>query len=90
MTRKYSYAYKVRIKEESLPILQELSGDLGFTVDTPGRYLGDPSPAAMLDTLATAYKRDPGGVKLAFKVLGITPTGEATYTSQIPAEPAAE
>lgn len=71
MPRKYSYAYKVRIQEQSLPILQELAGELGFTVDTPGRYLGDPSPAAMLDALADAYRRDPGGVHLALKVIGV-------------------
>lgn len=90
MARKYSYAYKVRIAEGTLPALQELAGELGFTVDTPGRYLGEPSPAAMLDALAAAYRRDPGGVRLAFKVLGITPAGQPTYTSENTAESAAE
>lgn len=90
MARKYSYAYKVRIAEGTLPALQALAGDLAFTVDTPGRYLGEPSPAAMFNALAAAYTRDPDAVRLAFKVLGITPTGEPTYTSQAPAGPAAD
>jgi hypothetical protein len=80
MKRKYSYAYKVRIKEETLPSLQMLAGALGFKVDTPGRYLGDPSPAAMLDALADAYRRDPAGVKLTLKVLGVTPDGQPSVT----------
>lgn len=78
MARKYNYAYKVRIREETLPELQTLAGQLGFTVTTPGRYLGDPSPAALLDALAAAYDRDPGGTHLALKVLlkanGLLPT----------------
>jgi hypothetical protein len=69
MPRKYSYAYKVRIHEDTLPELQKLSGKLGFTVTTPGRYLGDPSPAALLDVLAAAYRRDPRGTYLALQGL---------------------
>ena len=71
MARKYSYAYKVRIKEESLPAMQELSGGLGFNVDTPGRYLGDPSPAAMLDALAAAYRANPEVVADALRQVGV-------------------
>lgn len=69
MPRKYSYAYKVRIHEDTLPELQKLAGKLGFTVTTPGRYLGDPSPAALLDALAECHEVDPGGTKLALKVV---------------------
>ena len=31
--------------------------------------MGLPSPAGMLDALAAAYRADPGGTKLALKVL---------------------
>ena len=69
MARRYSYAYKVRIHEDTLPELQKLSGKLGVTVTTPGRYLGDPSPAALLDALAECHDAAPGGTTLALKVL---------------------
>ena len=49
--------------------MQELAGDLDFRVTTPSRFLGDPSAPAMLDALAAAYRADPGGTKLALKVL---------------------
>lgn len=69
--------WTARIKPESLTELQQLAERIGFVVDTPGGFHGEPSPAAMLDALAAAYRRDPAGVEQAFKVLGITPTPNA-------------
>ena len=60
--------------------LRGLAESLGFIVKTPGQYEGTASAPAMLDALAAAYRRDPAGVKLAFKVLGITPDGEPSIT----------
>jgi hypothetical protein len=70
--RAYRWTWTARIDPSSLPLLQGLARELGFVVDTPGRYLGDPSPASLLDSLAVAYERDPAGVKLALRVLGVT------------------
>ncbi len=74
------YRWSAKIQRDTLPELQSLSGGLGFIVTTPGAHDGDPSPPKMLDALAAAYRRDPAGVKLAFRVLGITPTGEPSIT----------
>ncbi len=88
--RAYQYSYRVRIEKETTPALQEMAAELGFISDAPGYRQGSPSPGAFLDALATAYRRDPGGVHLAFKVLGITPDGRPTYTSDNPPQPAHE
>lgn len=68
--RKY-YRWSAKIDRETLPVLQRMAGELGFIVDTPGGKRGDSSPPAMLDALAAAYERDPGGVHLALKVIGV-------------------
>lgn len=88
--RAYKWVWTARIKPETLDGLQELSTGLGFVVEAPGGFQGNPSPPAMLDALATAYKRDPGGVKLAFKALGIIPVGEATHNSENTTDSTAE
>ena len=90
MARPYIWKWTARIKRDSLSLLQELAGELGFIIDTPGGYHGEPSAPAMLDALAAAYRRDPGGVKLAFKVMGITPSGEPTFSSGPAAESTSE
>ncbi|CUS04213.2 protein of unknown function [Candidatus Promineifilum breve] len=82
--------YRPKLTTETRDSLFDLADSLGFVIARHGTYHGEPSVRDLLTALAATYNRDPGGVKLAFKVLGITPTGEATYTSQIPAEPAAE
>lgn len=69
MARPYVWKWTARIKRESLPLLQNLAGDLGYIIDTPGGYFGEPSAPALLDAIAAAYERDPGGTKLALKVL---------------------
>jgi len=78
--RAYKWVWTARIEKDSLIALQGLASNLGFIVNTPGGFEGNPSPPAMLDALAAAYRRDPAGVKLAFKVLGITPDGEPSIT----------
>jgi hypothetical protein len=65
------YRWSAKIQRESLPALQEMAGKLGFTVDTPGGFQGIASPPAMLDALAAAYQRDPAGVTLALRVIGV-------------------
>mgnify|MGYP003619967188 CR=1 FL=1 len=63
------YRWSAKIERDTLSQLQELAAGLGFIVDTPGGYFGNASPPAMLDALAAAYERDPGGTKLALKVI---------------------
>lgn len=69
--RAYRWKWTAAIDPQSLPALQELADSLLFVVDVPGGNLGKPSPAAMLDSLAAAYRRDPDGVRLALKTLGV-------------------
>jgi hypothetical protein len=71
MARTYKWSWNARIQKETLAALQELAGGLGFIVTTPGKYEGSPSAPALLDSLAAAYERDPAGVKLALRVLGV-------------------
>lgn len=77
--RTYKWTWQARIKPESLVALRALADSLGFVVDAPGQYQGTGSAPAMLDALAAAYERDPAGVRLALKVLGVTP---ARHTSE--------
>lgn len=84
------YRWSAKIDRETLPTIQALAANLGFIVETPGGFEGNPSPPAMLDALAAAYRRDPAGVKLAFRVLGITPDGQPTVTIGDSAEQPAE
>lgn len=88
--RPYRWKWTATIDPESLPQLQKLAERLNFVVRTPGGYLGKPAPAMMLDAIAAAYRRDPSGVKLAFKVLGITPDGQPSFTSDTAQLDAAE
>lgn len=84
------YRWSAKIQRDTLAELQQLAASLGFLVSTPGAHHGDASPPKMLDALADACRRDPSGVKLAFKVLGITPSGEPSFTSLPAATDAAE
>ncbi len=77
-----SYSYRVRIEKETTPALQDLAADLGFIVTRPTRFTGQPSPGSLLDTLAAAYRRDPGGVVGALRALGIVPPDDATPPSE--------
>lgn len=65
------YRWSAKIQKDTLPDLQELAASLGFIVTTPGRHDGDASPPKLLDSLAAAYRRDPDGVRMALKVLGV-------------------
>ena len=69
--------------------LQELAERLGFNNSSDG-HQGNSTTLAMLNTIATAFERDPGGIKIAFKVLGITPSGVASFSSLKEDEKAAE
>lgn len=75
MARKYKYRYQASIDRETLPHIQALSRDLGFLVETPGTYYGEPSPPALLDSLAAVYRTDPAAVTAALRGLGVV--GEA-------------
>jgi hypothetical protein len=68
--RSYSYAWKASIDRETLPVLQEIAGKLGYIVDVPGGNFGNPSPPAFLDALAAAYQRDPAGLLAALRAAG--------------------
>lgn len=80
--RAYKWTWQARIRPDSLVALRELADSLGFIVDSPGQYQGTASAPAMLDALAEAYRRDPAGVRLALKVLGVTPDGATGYASE--------
>ena len=63
--------YRPILSIEARDALTELAAGLGYIVTRKGTYYGNPSPPAMLDALAAAYQRDPGGVHLALKVIGV-------------------
>ena len=65
----YRWKWTATIKRESLTELQDLAARLGFLVTSPGGLTGRPSPADLLDALAECHRRDPGGTRLALKVL---------------------
>lgn len=69
--RKDRYLYNARIDPATLPLLQALADNLGFVVNHPGAKFGDPSPPALLDALAAAYRRDPVAVEQALRQLGV-------------------
>ena len=71
MTRNYRWTWNARIQKETLAALQTMAAGLGFVATVPGGKFGKPSPAALLDALAAAYRIDPGGVHLALKVIGV-------------------
>ena len=73
MTRNYRWTWNARIQKDTLAALQSMAGELGFIVTQASRYQGKPSPPDMLDALAAAYRLDPEGVALAFRVLGVVP-----------------
>ena len=75
--------YRPILSIEARDALTELAAGLGFIVTRKGTYYGNPSPPAMLDALAAAYQRDPGGVHLALKVIGVYNKDDA------PTDPAA-
>ena len=80
--RPYQYSYRVRIEKETTPALQELAAGLGFISDAPGYRQGSPSPGAMLDALAAAYRRDNAAVVSALREIGVTaaePAPEPTH-----------
>ncbi len=75
--RAYKWVWTARIEKDSLIALQELASNLGFIVNTPGGFHGDPSPPAMLDALAAAYRADSGPVIDAMRAIGVM-AAEAT------------
>ena len=69
--RPYRWKWTAAIDPENLPILQALARNLGFVVNAPGGFEGKPSPAAMLDALAAAYRADSGAVIDAMRAIGV-------------------
>lgn len=69
--RAYRWKWTAQIERETLTALQELAEKMGFVVQAPGGYYGDPSPSALLDSLAAAYRRNPTAVKAAMRELGV-------------------
>ena len=65
--------YRPILKIEARDSLTDLAEELGFIVTRKGTYDGLPSVPDMLDAIAAAYRRDPEGVALAFRVLGVVP-----------------
>jgi len=55
------YHYKVGIQKITQQRLVEMARDLDFFVTAPSRFLGNPSPADLLDKLAAAYQADAPG-----------------------------
>jgi hypothetical protein len=72
MARKTNfYRWSAKIKRETLPDLQELARDLGFVVEAPGGFVGNPSPPDLLDALAAAYERDPDTLTACLRSAGV-------------------
>lgn len=69
--RPYRWKWTATIQRDSLTELQQLAESLGFVVEAPGTYYGSPSPASMLDALATAHARDDRAVRDALRALGV-------------------
>ncbi len=69
--RAYRWVWTARIKQDSLPVLQEMAIALGFLVTTPGGRYGRPSAPDMLDALAAAYRADPEAVADAMRQIGV-------------------
>ncbi len=69
--RVYRWKWTAAIDPLSLPLLQGLAKALGFTVKRHGGFHGDPSPPAMLDALAAAYRADSGPVIDAMRAIGV-------------------
>jgi hypothetical protein len=69
--RPYRWKWTATIEPESLIELQKLAVNLGYIVDVPGGFQGNPSPAAMLDALAAAYRADSGAVIDAMREIGV-------------------
>jgi len=63
--------YRPVLDPEVREPLFDLASGLGFVVTQPGTYLGEPSVTDLINAIAAAYRRDPAGIKLAFKVMGI-------------------
>lgn len=63
--------YRPILSPEARESLFSLAESLGFLVTRQGTYHGEPSVRDLLHALAAAYERDPDGVRLALKVLGI-------------------
>lgn len=70
--------YRPVLSPEARETLLALADSLGFTVKRQGTYHGEPSVRDMLHSLAAAYRRDPAGVRLALKVLGVVAGPDAT------------
>lgn len=69
--RAYTWVWTARIKRETLPTLQDLAERLGFVVMRKGGKLGDPSPPALLDALAAAYRDNPDVIADALRQVGV-------------------
>lgn len=69
--RAYKWTWTARIDPETLEVLQKLALNLGYVVDTPSRFYGNPSPTDLLDALAAAYRTDSGAVIDAMREIGV-------------------
>jgi hypothetical protein len=69
--RPYRWKWTAQIQRETLVELQDLADSLGFVVEAPGHYFGAPSPSSLLDSIATAHRRDPEAVRDALRALGV-------------------
>lgn len=65
--------YRPVLSADGRDSLAALAHDLRFIVSRRGTYEGRPSVTDFLESLAAAYRRDPEGVALAFRVLGVVP-----------------
>jgi len=69
------YHYKVGIQKITQQRLVEMARDLDFFVTAPSRFLGNPSPADLLDKLAAAYQADPTAVTECLRQAGVIGDG---------------
>ena len=71
MAKTKPYLWTAKIKRESLSKIQRLAGDLGYLVDNPGAYNGQPSAPQLIDALANAYEANPENVVDGLRRIGL-------------------
>lgn len=74
MARGYRYSYRLLVAESTRPALTDLAASLGYINTVPGKFAGAPSPASLLDALASAYEVDPGRVIAGMRLVLSTPS----------------
>lgn len=66
-----THRYQIRLQAGTAEALAAMAAALGFLVETPGRYQGNPSPGDFLDKLTDEYTHDPTAVLACLRGVGV-------------------